>query len=198
MGKGKGKGILSFYRVALLESEYVVLKEGERKKTLQSVILNYTVIGEYRSTLGRSKVIFSWPHHKKSCQHLNKQRQGDERKTYGFNSRKLYVTRGSSEKKTLKMQGQRSISMLMWEEVMDFHVDMWVHKRFGPNDSGAPGKSETITQQTPYNFCIASSLCGMGHRFSGMRVFMGNLKSCIPRRILQKTKITCKYQRLTA
>lgn len=111
--------MLSFYRAALLESEYVVLKEGERKKNLQSVILNYTVIDEYRSTLGRSKVIFSWPHHKKSCQHLNKQRQGDERKTYGFNSWKLYVTWGSSEKKTLKTQGQRSISMLMWEEVMD-------------------------------------------------------------------------------
>lgn len=30
----------------------------------------------------------------------------------------------------------------------------------GPNDSGAPGKSEKLTQLTPYNFCMASSLCG--------------------------------------
>lgn len=85
---------MSFYRVKLLESEYVVLKEVGKEKNPQSVILNYTVIGEYRSTLGRSKVIFSLPLHMKNCQHLNKQRQGDERKAYGFNSWKLYCDTG--------------------------------------------------------------------------------------------------------
>lgn len=84
---------MSFYSVTLLESEYVVLKEvGKEKSTI--CYLNYTVIGEYRSTLGRSKVIFSLPLHMKNCQHLNKQRQGDERKAYGFNSWKLYCDTG--------------------------------------------------------------------------------------------------------